>query len=107
MKCIKFAIVLILSAIVPFVASAQNGGVTPEMLKNIQDSYKSSPENKAPQNAIAGNDINKIALNFENEAQFDTYFSHRVPSQAVTDQKSSGRCWLFTGLNVLRAKAIA
>ena len=107
MKCIKFAIVLILSAIVPFVASAQNGGVTPEMLKNIQDSYKSSPENKALQNAIAGNDINKIALNFENEAQFDTYFSHRVPSQAVTDQKSSGRCWLFTGLNVLRAKAIA
>ena len=93
MKCIKFAIVLILSAIVPFVASAQNGGVTPEMLKNIQDSYKSSPENKALQNAIAGNDINKIALNFENEAQFDTYFSHRVPSQA--------------GLNVLRAKAIA
>ena len=107
MKCIKFAIVLILSAIVPFVASAQNGGVTPEMLKNIQDSYKSSPENKALQNAIAGNDINKIALNFENESQFDTYFSHRVPSQAVTDQKSSGRCWLFTGLNVLRAKAIA
>ena len=107
MKCIKFAIVLIISVIAPIFGYSQNTGITPDMLKNIQDSYKSSPENKALQNAIAGNDINKIALNFENEAQFDTYFSHRVPSQAVTDQKSSGRCWLFTGLNVLRSKAIA
>ena len=35
----------------------------------------------------------------------DTEFSDRVKTWGITDQKSSGRCWLFTGLNVLRAAA--
>lgn len=29
-----------------------------------------------------------------------------MPGKGITDQKSSGRCWLFTGLNVMRAKMI-
>ncbi len=37
---------------------------------------------------------------------FDTYFSHQVKSKGITNQKSSGRCWLFTGLNVFRADII-
>ena len=36
----------------------------------------------------------------------DTHFSDRVKTKGITDQKSSGRCWLFTGMNVLRAKMI-
>ncbi len=36
----------------------------------------------------------------------DTHFSDKVLTKGITDQKSSGRCWLFTGLNVLRAKMI-
>ena len=107
MKCIKLAIMLILSMVATLVAYPQETGLTPDVLKKIQDSYKSSPESKALQNAIVNNDINKIAVNHDNAGAFDTYFSHRVPSQAVTDQKSSGRCWMFTGMNVLRAKAIA
>ena len=98
---------LILSMVVPVLAYPQTSGLTQDVLKKIQDSYKSSPENKALQNAIIYNDINKIAVNHDNAGAFDTYFSNRVPSQAVTDQKSSGRCWMFTGMNVLRAKAIA
>ena len=31
-------------------------------------------------------------------------FTHKVKSKGITNQKSSGRCWLFTGLNVLRAQ---
>ena len=38
---------------------------------------------------------------------FDTYFSNKVNSKGITNQKSSGRCWLFTGLNVIRAQVIA
>ena len=36
----------------------------------------------------------------------DTHFSHEVKTVGRTNQKSSGRCWLFTGLNVLRASTI-
>lgn len=36
----------------------------------------------------------------------DTYFSNEALSKGITDQQSSGRCWLFTGLNVMRAQVI-
>ena len=37
----------------------------------------------------------------------DTHFSDEVKTKGRTDQQSSGRCWLFTGLNVLRSRMIA
>ena len=50
--------------------------------------------------------IPTLATNAENAAMIDTHFSDRVRTKGITDQQSSGRCWLFTGLNVLRAKMI-
>ena len=83
------------------------GGITPEMLDTIRKFYLDRPEDRALRNAICSNDIRKLAVNQTNQGEMDTYFSHRVPSKGITDQQSSGRCWLFTGLNVMRAKAIA
>lgn len=51
--------------------------------------------------------IKELALNQENQKALNTNFSIKVESKGITDQQSSGRCWLFTGLNVMRAKAIA
>ena len=82
------------------------GGISPEMLSQIKSSYKDTPADKAIFNAISNNDINKLAVNTASKNSYDTHFSHRVPSKGITDQKSSGRCWLFTGLNVLRAQAM-
>ncbi len=103
----KLYTLLIINAMLGLPLFAQDTGITPEMLNTIQNSYSKSPTNKALQNAIVNNSIDKLAMNYENVGAFDSYFSNKVPSQAVTDQKSSGRCWLFTGLNVLRSKAIA
>ena len=88
-------------------AQSANGGITPEMLSKIKSSYQNTPENKALRNAIIANDINKLAANADNSTAFDSYFSNKVNSKAITDQKSSGRCWMFTGMNVMRSKAIA
>lgn len=92
-----------------FSANAQqaDGGISPQMLEQIKLSYQGTPADKAIRNAIGNNDINKLAVNGENKKEIDTYFSNKVNSKGITDQKSSGRCWLFTGLNVLRAKTIA
>ena len=89
-------------------ASAQNkeGGISEDMLSRIRQSYTASPEQKAVKNALASNSIATLAINAENLAMVDTHFSHRVETKGITDQKGSGRCWLFTGLNVLRAKMI-
>ncbi len=87
-------------------ASAQNGGITPEMLTEISKGWSGSGTDKALRNAIGQTAINTLAVNAENAAMIDTEFSDRVKTRGITDQKSSGRCWLFTGLNVLRAAAI-
>lgn len=86
---------------------AQNGGISPEMLKNIQCSYQNTAADKALRNAMGGTSIKQLALNQENQQAVNTDFSIKVESKGITDQQSSGRCWLFTGLNVMRAKAIA
>ena len=83
------------------------GGISSGMLQEIKQAYKGTPADKAIHNAIAGNDINKLAINNDSKNNFDTYFSHKVNSKGITNQKSSGRCWLFTGLNVIRAQVIA
>lgn len=88
-------------------AQAQQGGISNEMLNQIKQSYKATPADKAVRNALGGTDIRVLAVNQESRANFDTHFSHKVNSKGITDQKSSGRCWLFTGLNVLRAQMIA
>jgi len=87
-------------------AAQQNGGITPEMLVEIQKGYTGSASERAIRNAISGTAINTLAINSENTAMIDTEFSDQVKTKGITDQKSSGRCWLFTGLNVLRAAAI-
>jgi bleomycin hydrolase len=86
---------------------AQDGGISPDMLKKIQSSYQNTAADKALRNAMGGTSIKELALNQENQKALNTDFSIKVESKGITDQQSSGRCWLFTGLNVMRAKAIA
>ena len=88
-------------------AQTKDGGIDSDMLSRIRQGYAATPEQKAIKNALASNSIAALAINSENLTMCDTHFSHRVETKGITDQKSSGRCWLFTGLNVLRAKMIA
>ena len=89
-------------------ANAQQnvGGISGDMLQSIKQSYQETASDKAIRNAIGGSDIRKLALNQDNLKGLDTYFSNKVESKGIADQKKSGRCWLFTGLNVMRARMI-
>ncbi|HPX59099.1 MAG TPA: C1 family peptidase [Bacteroidales bacterium] len=88
-------------------AQQNTKGIDSKMLEEISKAYKNTAEDKALRNAIANNDINKLATNNEVVKNVDTYFSNKVNIKGMTNQKSSGRCWIFTGLNVFRAKMIA
>ena len=80
--------------------------ITPEVLKQLEGSYTSTPTEKALRNAISNVGIQKMAVNQENAGAKDKNFSIEVKNTGITDQKSSGRCWLFTGLNILRGRAM-
>ena len=96
-------VVLLLSLSVVPVRAQQ---IDEELLLSLQQSYQETPQQKALRNAVCANDIRKLALNQDNLGEMKTEFTYRVPQKGITDQKQSGRCWLFTGLNVLRAHAI-
>ena len=101
------SVIVFSAALLSVQAQDGKGGISPAMLDRIQQSYRGTPSDKALRNAIGNNDIRKLALNQENMQDMDTHFSIKVDSKGITDQKSSGRCWLFTGLNVMRAKTLA
>ena len=104
----RFLSVIVLgAALLSVQAQEGKGGISPEMLGQIKQSYQGTAADKALRNAIGSNDIRRLALNQENMQGMNTHFSVKVESRGITDQKSSGRCWLFTGLNVMRAKTLA
>ena len=84
-------------------AQSKDGGITAEMLQQIQQQNAPSVSDRALRNALAANAIDNLAKNQDNAVALDTYFSVETKKQSITDQKSSGRCWMFSGLNVLRS----
>ncbi|HHJ51980.1 MAG TPA: aminopeptidase, partial [Caldithrix abyssi] len=76
------------------------------MLKQFESSVKKDTAFKAIVNAASNNDISKLVVNRERVGKVDSYFAHRIKTDGVTNQKSSGRCWLFSALNVLRPSII-
>ena len=98
-KIYSLAVAICMTATV----NAQTGGISSKMLGEIQKQNKMTPAENAIANAIAANSIDNLAQNRNNAAELDTYFSVETPKQTITDQKSSGRCWMFSGMNVLRA----
>ena len=87
-------------------AQTAGGGISADMLKEISKGYAGTAADKALRNALNTTSITVLAENADNLAMIDTHFSDKVKTRGITDQKSSGRCWLFSGLNVLRARMI-
>ena len=98
-KIYSLAVAICMTATV----NAQTGGISSKMLGEIQKQNKMTQAENALANAIAANSIDNLAQNRNNAAELDTYFSIETPKQTITDQKSSGRCWMFSGMNVLKA----
>lgn len=77
--------------------------ITPQVLGQLRQQTNAAQRGLA--GAIQNTPIKKMALKPNNPNALDTYFSHETLNEGITDQKSSGRCWMFTGFNVLRHKA--
>lgn len=94
---IRLLLVLLLTA---FTASAQN--LTQGDLDQIKSGFKKDLYTKAMQNALSSTEITQLAWNRENAGTTDHLFTYRVDVSGITDQKKSGRCWMFSSLNLFR-----
>ena len=102
----SISMLLALSAGAQKPAGDPKGGISASMLQEISSAYEGTAADKALRNAMNSTPINVLAASADKIAMIDTHFSDEVKTVGRTDQKSSGRCWLFTGLNVLRARMI-
>lgn len=98
----KQMLMILAMAAATAMAQTNEGGISTQMLDEIKKSQTNTPAERALKNAIAGNSIDALAKNY-NAGDIDTHFTIETPRQSITDQQSSGRCWMFSGFNVLRS----
>ena len=81
------------------------GSITPldhSTLDDLRTGFEARPQNRLAMNAVTAAGIEKVALNYERARRLQRRFSVGVDNGAVTNQNRSGRCWLFSSLNVAR-----
>ena len=103
MNKILVSIILFFAAVMPSVAQTKDGGISADMLREITKQHKSTAADKALFNDIAANNIDDLATNYATKGVLNNHFSIETKEQSITDQKRSGRCWMFSGFNVLRS----
>ncbi len=70
------------------------------------DDFASDPRNRLAQSAVTQRDVNEIALDHAIVVGASHTFSTQLDDWSPTHQGASGRCWLFSGLNLFRVHAM-
>lgn len=81
------------------------GGLSPSLIKQIQRDF-SLDAHRTVYNSLTNNNIKDLALNRQILSNHNEFFSDKVTVKGITNQKSSGRCWIFAALNSLRPAVI-
>ena len=73
-------------------------------LNSFKNTFNSNNNAKISRNALVRSDINNIAMDWDGLRSIDHTYSDVVSNEMekVTNQKASGRCWGFAGLNLMR-----
>ena len=71
-------------------------------LSSYEDEYKKDKSHKVIERTVTHNGLFNSAIDKETFDSLTDTFSIDVKAGSVTNQKQSGRCWMFAGLNVLR-----
>jgi bleomycin hydrolase len=82
------------------------GALDADGLARLREDFTSSSANRIAQNAVTLVTIDDVALNRDVVNGIDHTFSHLLDDWAVTNQKETGRCWMFAGLNLFRVGAM-
>jgi bleomycin hydrolase len=98
-------IMFLLAARVPARAEDQ-GRISAAVLQELKQSLTMDAGTRALVNAISNNKVNDLALNRGIVAGNGAAFNVRIDASGITNQRSTGRCWMFAGLNVLRPAVI-
>jgi bleomycin hydrolase len=77
--------------------------ISSTQLTSFKEDFSKDPSNKLVQNVLTKNKISDLTQDRDNLQKFKPIYNLSVePRLSVTNQKSSGRCWLFAAMNVMR-----
>ena len=76
--------------------------ITLQDIESYKKEYDSKPMNRIIQNVLAKNKIAKTIKINDTRVYNRHLFEIDIPTMKATNQQSSGRCWIFAGLNILR-----
>jgi len=94
--------VLLVGAALMADAWGQDGALTPEAVQKIRSEFKMDANAKAIRNALTSTGLKEISENREILADHESKFSHKIKTNGISNQKSSGRCWMFAGFNMIK-----
>jgi bleomycin hydrolase len=100
-----FAVAVLLLSLLSLAFGQNGNAVTPQLLQEVENSCQPDAQFKSVQHALAQVDAKKISLNWQKMISVDAHFSNRLTDEKITDQKASGRCWMFSALNIFRRAA--
>lgn len=73
-----------------------------DFLKNAEEKFDSDSKNLLAMNAVVAGGVANAALSFDAKRNMRHTFSIDIKNGKVTNQKQSGRCWMFASLNTMR-----
>lgn len=73
-----------------------------DLYSKFEKEYYDNKYNSIIANAISNVGLKDASLNKHVINKHDFVFSNEVEIQEITDQKRTGRCWMFAGLNMIR-----
>ena len=76
--------------------------ITPELLSSMQESFASDRAAQIASNAAVKNGVMGAAASYKAIRAIPYSFSVDLDQGDITDQKTSGRCWIFAACNVMR-----
>lgn len=82
------------------------GEITKKQIEDMRKEFSSDSSAKVAQNAVTSNNLSTVALRRDLVQEVDFTFSTKLDEWKATNQKSSGRCWLFATLNLFRPGAM-
>ena len=90
----------------PRVQTESAGALSEGYIAELRREFAANRANKIAQNAVVGTSIDTVALDHDIAVATVPSFSHKLDDWGVTNQRQSGRCWMFAGLNLFRVGAM-
>ncbi len=80
--------------------------INEQLLAEFEASFEENPTNRVAMNAVTKSGVSAVVRDATLEQRMPYAFSIDIEAGKITNQKSSGRCWMFAALNTMRVEVM-